>query len=481
MPFDGIASMARTDQFYIDGSWVDPATPKFADVINPATEEVIARIAMGSATDVDRAAKAATAAFGSYSMTSRRERIDLLNSILGVLEKRLDDIAAALTSEMGAPSVLSRTSQAQSGYDHISTMVKVLEDFPFEEMRGSTLISREAIGVCGLITPWNWPINQITCKVAPALAAGCTMVLKPSELAPLNALILAEVLHDAGVPAGVFNLVNGDGPNVGATMSSHPLIDMISFTGSTRAGIEVARLAASSVKRVAQELGGNSPNIVFDDADLREAVEGGIANCFNNSGQSCNSPARMLVPFGKMREAAEIAKRSAEAMKVGDPLDETTNLGPVVSEAHFNKIQALIETGIREGATLVTGGTGRPEHLNRGYFIRPTVFADVTPEMTIANTEIFGPVMTMVGYETEEDAIRIANETEYGLAAYIQTSNAERARRVARRLRAGQVEINYAPFDYFAPFGGYKKSGNGREYGEFGLHDYLETKATMGL
>ncbi len=473
--------MAKTDKFYIGGSWVDPAQAKFADVINPATEEAVARIAMGSAADVDRAAKAAAAAFPSFSMTSRKERIDLLNSILNELEKRLDDIASAMTSEMGAPTVLSRTSQAQSGYDHIATMVKVLEEFPFEEMRGNTLISREAIGVCGLITPWNWPINQITCKVAPALAAGCTMVFKPSEIAPLNALIFAEVLHDAGVPAGVFNLVNGDGPNVGAVIAAHPLIDMVSFTGSTRAGIEVAKLAAGTVKRVAQELGGNSPNIVFDDANLREAVEGGIANCFNNSGQSCNSPARMLVPFGKMREAAAIAKAAAETIKVGDPRDPSTKLGPVVSEPHFNKIQGMIEVGIREGATLVTGGPGRPEHLNRGYFVRPTVFADVTPEMTIANTEIFGPVMTMVGYESEEDAIRIANATEYGLAAYIQTSNPDRARRVARRLRAGQVEINYAPFDYFAPFGGYKQSGNGREYGEFGLHDYLETKATMGL
>ncbi len=473
--------MAKTDKFYIGGSWVDPAQAKFADVINPATEEAVARIAMGSAADVDRAAKAAAAAFPSFSMTSRKERIDLLNSILNELEKRLDDIASAMTSEMGAPTVLSRTSQAQSGYDHIATMVKVLEEFPFEEMRGNTLISREAIGVCGLITPWNWPINQITCKVAPALAAGCTMVFKPSEIAPLNALIFAEVLHDAGVPAGVFNLVNGDGPNVGAVIAAHPLIDMVSFTGSTRAGIEVAKLAAGTVKRVAQELGGNSPNIVFDDANLREAVEGGIANCFNNSGQSCNSPARMLVPFGKMREAAAIAKAAAETIKVGDPRDPSTKLGPVVSEPHFNKIQGMIEVGIREGATLVTGGPGRPEHLNRGYFVRPTVFADVTPEMTIANTEIFGPVMTMVGYESEEDAIRIANATEYGLAAYIQTSNPDRARRVARRLRSGQVEINYAPFDYFAPFGGYKQSGNGREYGEFGLHDYLETKATMGL
>jgi aldehyde dehydrogenase (NAD+) len=471
----------KTDKFYTGGAWVDPVEAKSADVINPATEEAAARIAMGSAADVDRAAQAAAAAFPAFSMTTRKQRIDLLNSILNELDKRLDDIAAAMTMEMGAPSILSRTSQAQSGYDHIATMVKVLEDFPFEEMRGGTMISREGIGVCGLITPWNWPINQITCKVSPALAAGCTMVLKPSEIAPLNALIFAEVLHDAGVPAGVFNLVNGDGPNVGAVMAAHPLIDMVSFTGSTRAGIEVAKLAAGSVKRVAQELGGNSPNIVFDDANLKDAIEGGIANCFNNSGQSCNSPARMLVPFGKMREAAEIAKRAAEALKVGDPRDPAVNLGPVVSEQHFNKIQRLIETGISEGATLVTGGPGRPEHLNRGYFVRPTVFADVRPQMTIANTEIFGPVMTMVGYESEADAIRIANDTEYGLAAYIQTSDPDRARRVARLLRAGQVEINYAPFDYFAPFGGYKQSGNGREYGEFGLHDYLETKATMGL
>jgi aldehyde dehydrogenase (NAD+) len=471
----------QTGKFYIDGAWVAPASESWADVINPSTEESIARIAMGSEADVDRAVKAAAKAFPAFSMTSRAERIELLQSILAELDKRLDDIAAALTGEMGAPAHMSRSSQAQSGYDHIATMVKVLEDFPLEEMRGSTMISREGIGVCGLITPWNWPINQITCKVAPALAAGCTMVLKPSEIAPLNALIFAEVLHDAGVPAGVFNLVNGDGMNVGTAIASHPLVDMVSFTGSTRAGIEVAKLAAPTVKRVAQELGGNSPNLVLDDADLEAAVSGGVANCFSNTGQSCNSPARMLVPHKRMREAVAIAERAAEALVTGDPNDPATNLGPVASEAHFNKIQALIETGLSEGATLVTGGLGRPEHLNRGFFIRPTVFADVTPQMKIANTEIFGPVMTMVGYDGEEEGIRIANDTEYGLAAYIQTSDLERARRVARRLRAGQVEINYAPFDYFAPFGGYKQSGNGREYADFGLHDYVEIKATMGL
>jgi aldehyde dehydrogenase (NAD+) len=471
----------QTGKFYIDGAWVAPVSERWLEVINPSTEEPVARIAMGSAADVDRAVKAAAKAFPAFSMTSRAERIELLQSILAQLEKRLDDIAAALTSEMGAPAHMSRSSQAQSGYDHIATMVTVLKDFPFEEMRGATMISREGIGVCGLITPWNWPINQITCKVAPALAAGCTMVLKPSEIAPLNALIFAEVLHDAGVPAGVFNIVNGDGMNVGSAIASHPLVDMVSFTGSTRAGIEVAKLAAPTVKRVAQELGGNSPNLLLDDADLEAAVSGGVANCFSNTGQSCNSPARMLVPHKRMREAAEIAKRAAEALVTGDPRDPATNLGPVASEAHFNKIQALIETGMAEGATLVTGGPGRPEHLNRGYFIRPTVFADVTPQMTIANTEVFGPVMTMVGYEGEEEGIRIANDTEYGLAAYIQTSDLVRARHVARRMRAGQVEINYAPFDYFAPFGGYKQSGNGREYADFGLHDYVEIKATMGL
>ncbi len=471
--------MVDTSKFYIGGQWVLPVSPLVIDVINPATEEICATLSMGSAADDDAASRSAHAAFPAFSATTKAQRIALLQKIADVFERRFEDIAQAMTLEMGSPIAFSRAAQAQSGLDHIHAMLDVLKTFHFERLQGTTLICHEPIGVCGLITPWNWPINQIVCKVIPALAAGCTMVLKPSEIAPLSALIFAEVLHEAGVPAGVFNMVNGDGPSVGAAIASHPLIDMVSFTGSTRAGIEVARAAAPTVKRVAQELGGNSPNILLDDADLKSAVHYSVTFCFSNSGQSCNSPQRLLVPAKLMDVVKKLALEVGNSQKLGAPLDETTDIGPVVSAAHFEKIQRNIKTGIEEGAELVLGGLGRPHGFNKGYYVRPTIFANVTPNMSIARTEIFGPVIMLIGYESEEEAIAIANDTEFGLSAFVQGS-LPRARAVAARLRAGQVEINAPAADYFAPFGGYKQSGNGREYGAFGLHDYLETKAIVG-
>ena len=472
--------MSNNLKFYIDGAWVDPVVAKTLEVINPATEEAFTKISMGSAADVDRAVAAARRAFPAFSVTSKEARLALLRRVLEVYNKRYEDIALAVSDEMGAPMDLARNSQAWVGRAHLEATIKALENFEFEEPRGKTRVVREAIGVCGLITPWNWPLNQITCKVIPALAAGCTMVLKPSEIAPISALIFSEVLHEAGVPAGVYNMINGDGPSVGAVMSAHPGIDMMSFTGSTRAGIQVAKAAADTVKRVSQELGGKSPNIVLDDADLSRAVRKGVEACFGNSGQSCNAPTRMLVPRARHDEALAIAKTSAEAHKVGDPKAAGTQLGPVVSQLQFDKIQNLIQIGIKEGATLVTGGVGRPEGLNRGYYIRPTVFGNVTNDMTIAREEIFGPVLAILPYDNEEQAVAIANDTPYGLAAYVQTGNLERGRRVARQLRAGQVKINYPDWDAFAPFGGYKQSGNGREYADWGIHDFLEVKGIGG-
>ncbi len=465
--------------FYINGEWVEPATANPLDVINPATEAVAGRINLGSAADVDRAVAAAKAAFPAFARTSVKERIELLGAIAAEYQKRYNDIAAAITEEMGAPAWLSNQAQAALGIGHIGTAIEVLKGYRFDEMRGTTLITKEPIGVCAFITPWNWPINQIACKVAPALAVGCTMVLKPSEIAPFSGYIWTEILHAAGVPKGVFNLVNGDGPGVGVALSSHPDVDMVSFTGSTRAGIAVAKNAADTVKRVAQELGGKSPNIVLPDADLVKAVSGGVQSVMMNSGQSCNAPTRMLVPRARMAEAAAIAKQVAEATTVGDP-NGNSAMGPVVSETQWNKIQGLIETGIKEGATLVAGGPGRPEGLDKGYYVKPTIFADVTNDMTIAREEIFGPVLAMLPYDSEEQAIAIGNDTVYGLAAYVQ-GEPEHARKVARELRAGQVNINQAGFDLMAPFGGYKQSGNGREWGDHGFADFLETKAIIGF
>ena len=472
--------MSNTLKFYIDGAWVDPLVPATLDVINPATEEPIAKISMGTAKDVDRAVKAARKAFASFSQTSKEERIALLERILEAYKARYDDVANAISSEMGAPITLATRAQAAIGVAHLTQMIAVLKDYEFEQLQGRTLIAREAIGVCGFITPWNWPINQIVCKVAPAIAAGCTMVLKPSEIAPLNAILFAEICEAAGVPKGVFNLVNGDGPSVGQAIASHPEVDCVSFTGSTRAGIAVAKAAADTVKRVHQELGGKSANIILRDADLEKAVRAGVQHCFNNSGQSCNAPTRMFVPRELQSQAVAVAKTTAEGLKVGDPTAKDTVLGPVVSEVQFNKIQGLIQAGIDEGATLVTGGTGRPESLNRGYYVRPTVFADVKPDMRVSREEIFGPVISILPYESEEQVVELANDTVYGLAGYVQSGDLGHARKIASQLRAGQVNLNGAPGDMSAPFGGYKQSGNGREWGKYGFEEFLEIKAVLG-
>ena len=466
-------------KFYIDGKWVDPVTPKALDVINPATEAVCGHISMGSAEDVDRAVKAARKAFATWSLTSREDRLEILQRIVAEFQNRYNDIAAAITEEMGAPASLSQRAQAAIGIGHLQTAIEVLKTYRFEEDRGSTHIVKEPIGVCGFITPWNWPINQIVCKVAPAIATGCTMVIKPSEVAPYSGYIFTEIMHAAGVPAGVYNMVNGDGPTVGAAISAHPDVDMVSFTGSTRAGIEVAKAAAPTVKRVAQELGGKSPNIILEDADMPKAIGGGVMHVMQNSGQSCNAPTRMLVPSKKMDEVIAIARATAEKVTVGDP-NGNVQMGPVVSEVQFNKIQGLIQKGIDEGATLVAGGVGRPEGLEKGYFVKPTVFANVTNDMTIAKEEIFGPVVSILGYETVDQAVQVGNDTEYGLAAYISGTDQANVRDVASRLRAGQVIINGAGTDLMAPFGGYKMSGNGREWGDLAFAEFLETKAVLG-
>ncbi|MDB9926794.1 aldehyde dehydrogenase family protein [Hyphomicrobiales bacterium] len=472
--------MKECVQFYINGEWVDPVNPQHLDVINPATEDSIGKIAMGNSEDVDKAVAAAKNAFESFSQTSKEERLALMAKILEVYQTRYDEIAETISSEMGAPLWLSKAAQAATGAGHFATFMGVLKNYNFEEDKGTTRLRKEPVGVCGFITPWNWPINQIACKVAPALAAGCTMVLKPSEISPLNAVIFTEVLHEAGVPAGVFNLVNGDGMNVGEAMSSHPDIDMMSFTGSTRAGIAVAKASADTVKRVAQELGGKSANIILDDADFNKSVSGGVGSVFTNSGQSCNAPTRMLVPADRQDEAVAIAKATAEATIVGNPADVAPGgMGPVVSEVQFNKIQGLIEKGIEEGATLVAGGPGKPEGLNAGYFVKPTVFSDVSNDMTIAREEIFGPVISILPYKDEDEAISIANDTEYGLSGYVSGSQ-ERAQKVAEKIRSGNVHVNGAGPDFSAPFGGYKKSGNGREWGELGFEEFLEIKAILG-
>ncbi|MGH8223905.1 MAG: aldehyde dehydrogenase family protein [Woeseiaceae bacterium] len=467
-------------QFYIDGRWVDPEIPHPFDVINPATEEVCGRISLGTAKDVDKAVAAANRALESYGATTRKERIGLLAAILDEFERRHDDVATAIMEEMGAPWKLARYAQAPSGPQHIKAAMAALETFSFEERHGTTLIVKEPIGPCALITPWNWPINQIACKVAPALAAGCTMVLKPAEIAPFDALIFAEILDEAGVPAGVFNLVNGDGPTVGTALAAHPDIAMVSFTGSTRAGVSVAQNAAPSVKRVAQELGGKSANIILDDANFEKAISKGAAECFENTGQSCNAPTRILVPRERIGEATEIAVKKARETVTGDPTSDATQMGPLVSEQHWHKVQGLIQKGIDEGATLAAGGTGRPGGLPKGFFVKPTVFTNVRNDMTIAREEIFGPVLSIIPYDDEEDAIRIANDTPYGLSGYVSSGDLERARRVASRLRTGMVHINGAPLDSMAPFGGYKQSGNGREWGPHGIDEFLEVKSIYG-
>lgn len=471
--------MEHTGQFYIDGKWVAPQATTTLEVINPATEQPIATIALGGAADVDAAVGAARGAFATFSQTSKDDRLALLDRIIEIYKRRMPEIGDAIRDEMGAPTKFAQRAQAAAGLGHIITARKVLADFQFEEELGTSLVVREPIGVCALITPWNWPLNQVTCKVAPAIAAGCTMVLKPSEVAPLSALLFAEVLDEAGVPPGVFNLVNGDGATVGSALSSHPDVDMVSFTGSTRAGVEVARAAAPTVKRVAQELGGKSANIILDDADFTAAITRDVKAMCSNSGQSCNAPSRMLVPAGRMDEAAAIAADAAGKIAVGDPTAEGTQVGPVVSAVQYERIQALIEQGIAEGATVVAGGPGKPEGLETGYFVKPTVFANVSNDMTVAREEIFGPVLVMIGYEDDDDAVRLANDSSYGLSGYV-TGSPERAKQVARRIRSGMVHVNGAPTDVNAPFGGYKQSGNGREWGHLGFEEFLETKAILG-
>ena len=472
--------MENAQKFYINGQWVEPSTAARLEVINPATEQVAGTIAMGAQADVDAAVAAARAAFPSFSQTTKEDRLVLLGRIVEAYKARIGDIGAAVTSEIGAPTMLANRAQAPSGIGHLMAAAKALESMEFAEDIGTSRIEYEAIGVCAFITPWNWPLNQIAAKVAPAIAAGCTMVLKPSEVAPFNAILFAEVMDAAGVPAGVFNLVNGDGPTVGSALSSHPDVDMVSFTGSTRAGIEVARNAAPTVKRVAQELGGKSANILLDDVDFASVVARDVSRMCVNSGQSCNAPTRMLVPAGRMDEAAAIAAAAADAIVVGDPLADGTVIGPVVSEAQYNKIQGLIQAGIDEGATLVAGGPGRPDGLTSGYFVRPTVFANVTNDMTIAREEIFGPVLSIIGYTDDDDAVRIANDTVYGLAGYVSSNDVERGRAIARRIRSGNVHLNGAGTDNNAIFGGYKQSGNGREFGKHGIMEFLESKAILG-
>lgn len=474
------ANLKESRLFYIGGKWVNPVEPHDFPVINPASEQPVGVISLGSSADVDAAVSAAKKSFDWYSETSVEERLKLLHRIIEVYKAHMQEMAETISLEMGAPISLSRAAQAPAGLAHFAEIVKVLGFFRFEEARRSTCMRKEAIGVCGLIAPWNWPMNQVACKVAPALAAGCTMVLKPSELAPLSSYLFAQILHEAGLPLGVFNLVNGDGPSVGQAIASHPDVAMISFTGSTRAGIAVARAAAPTVKRVTQELGGKSPNIILDDADLAKAVTEGVQLCFRNAGQSCNAPSRMLIAEPKMAEAAAVAKRAAETTKIGDPFDENTQLGPLAGPAQFEKVQKMIAQGIAEGATLITGGLGRPEGFVRGYYVRPTVFADVRNDMLIAREEVFGPVLVMIPYKDEADAIRIANDTPYGLSAFVTSGDAERARRVAKQIQAGNVHVNGARLDFGASFGGYKQSGNGREWGEAGLEEFLELKAIFG-
>ena len=463
-------------KFYINGQWVDPLVSNDLAIENPATEESIATISLGAAADVNAAIAAAKAAFPSYSQISVDERIALMENLLKIYMDRYEEMAVAISMEMGAPISFASAAQADTGRGHISAAIDALKQFEFERQVGNTRIVKEPIGVCGFITPWNWPINQISCKVAPALATGCTMVLKPSEIAPISGYLFSEMMDQAGFPAGVYNMVNGDGPDVGAVIASHADIDMVSFTGSTRAGILVAKAASETVKRVAQELGGKSPNIIFADADLDKAVSAGVTSMMGNTGQSCNAPSRMLVQSSVYQQAVEIAKQAAAQVAVDDPMKEGWHIGPLSSRVQFDKVQGLIEKGIEEGAELVIGGTGKPDGLDTGYFVKPTIFAGVNNQMTIAQEEIFGPVLTMIPFDTEAQAIEIANDTPYGLAAYFSTSDDERAKRVAGQLRAGMVSLNSASQGYTAPFGGYKQSGNGREWGEYGFDDFLEIK-----
>ena len=467
------------EKFYINGSWVDPIKKETINIINPADESIVGKLSVGSAEDIDKAVKAARTAFSSFSESSIKERLDLLNTIRNIYKKRFDDIADAIMTEMGAPINLARGAQAMVGLGHLKTAIRVLEEHKFEYVHNGYTVRHEPIGVCGLITPWNWPINQIVSKLGPCLASGCTAILKPSEIAPLSANIIAEIIHEAGAPAGVFNMVHGIGPIVGEAMSNHPDIDMMSFTGSTRGGIAVAQASAKTVKRVSQELGGKSPNIILDDGIFEKSVTDGVKGTMSNTGQSCNAPTRMLVPATRHDEALKIAKDAAEQLTTGNPKNEETDIGPLVSEVQYNKVQRLIEAGISEGATLVTGGSGKPEKLDSGYYVRPTVFGNVNNKMEIAREEIFGPVLSIIPYNSEEEAIEIANDTEYGLAAYVSGENKDKMMMLARKIKAGQIHLNHGSAGTNAPFGGFKQSGNGREKAEWGLEEFLEVKAIM--
>jgi aldehyde dehydrogenase (NAD+) len=476
-----VAAADRSRSFYIDGAWRPASNAALIEVIDPATETAVGEIAAGTGGDVDAAVAAARRAFETFSSTPVDDRLALLGRIRDLMLARSEEFVRALVTEMGAAISFARASHVPFAIEHVRVQMDVLSRYQFLRFEGTTAIAKEPIGVCGLITPWNWPLYQITAKVAPAIAAGCTVVLKPSELSPFSAVLFAEVLHDAGVPAGVFNLVNGTGEEVGAALSSHPDVDLISITGSTRAGVLVAEAAAPTVKRVVQELGGKSPNILLDDADFNDAIGKGVLAGMRNAGQSCSAPTRMLVPAERLREAEELAAKAAKAIVVGDPFASDTMMGPIANRAQFDRVQDLILAGMDEGAKLVCGGPGRSKGLNRGYFVRPTVFSEVGQEMRIAREEIFGPVLCLIPYSSEDEAIAIANDTVYGLGAHVQSSDLERARRVAHRIRSGQVHINYPPWDGHAPFGGYKRSGNGREYGIYGLEEFLETKAIVGF
>ena len=473
--------MRNYQQFYINGKWVNPKSETTLEVINPASEAVCATISLGSQADVEDAVIAAKNAFSSFGLSSKKDRVELLENVIAEYKNRYNDIAEAISEEMGAPMELSTKAQTGAGLGHLTTALNVLKDFEFSHQCGNSRIFKEPIGVCGLITPWNWPMNQITCKVAPALATGCTMVLKPSEIAPLSGYIFAQIIDKAGVPAGIFNLLNGDGPGVGTALSKHPLVDMMSFTGSTRAGSLVAQNAAPSIKRVTQELGGKSANIILDDTDLESAVTRGARAVFLNSGQSCNAPTRMLVPADQLELAAEIAGKVAGSINVGAPADSSTEMGPLVSKVQFDKVQSLIQKGIDEGATLVCGGVGKPQGLETGYFVKPTVFTNVNNQMSIAREEIFGPVLSILPYKDDQQAIEIANDTPYGLAGYIQGEDKERLNYIAARIRAGNINVNGQSGDLNSPFGGFKQSGNGREWGVHGFNDFLEIKAVAGI
>jgi aldehyde dehydrogenase (NAD+) len=479
-PVAYLESRGFPERMFVGGQWRAPSGMAHSEVVNPATEQVIARVAMADRSDVDMAVAAARAAFDGWAATPPGERADLLERVRALILDRAELFAQAITVEMGAAITWSRGAQVPLAVEHVRVAAEIVRTLPFLKMRGTTAIAREPVGVCALITPWNWPLYQITAKVAPALAAGCTVVLKPSELSPLSAMLFAEVLDEAGLPPGVFNLVVGSGEDVGDALSRHPDVDMVSITGSTRAGILVSKAAAETVKRVALELGGKSPNLVLPDADLEAAIPPGIGACFRNVGQSCSAPTRMIVPRERLAEAEAIAARAVAQMVVGDPSDARTSHGPIANRAQFERVQAMIRIGIDEGAKLVCGGPGRPEGIDRGYFARPTIFSEVTSNMTIAREEIFGPVLVIMPYDTVDEAIRLANDTVYGLSAHVQGRDMDMVRKVAARLRAGQVHLNYPAWDPHAPFGGYKQSGNGREYGVEGIEEFLEVKAIVG-